>query len=59
MSATLITPSGEDRAQELHAPTLLLQVLTPAALLVRGIKSAAALLDVPLDVDPLSSRLCI
>jgi hypothetical protein len=59
MSAALLTPGGEDRAQELPAPTLLMQVLTPAALLIKGIKSAAALLAVLLDLDPLSSRLCI
>jgi hypothetical protein len=58
LSVAPIAPGGEDRAQESHAPTLLLQLLTPAALLVKGIKSAA-LLDVPLDLDPLSSRLCV
>jgi hypothetical protein len=51
-----IASGGEDRAQEPHAPTLLLQLLTPAALLVKDIKSAAVLLDAPLDLGPSSSK---
>src|SRR5215207_3067456 len=45
--AAPIAHGAEDRAQEPHAPTLLLQLLTPAALLAKNIKSTAALLDVP------------
>ena len=39
--------------QEFHVPTLMLQLLTTAALLFKAIKSAI-LLDVPLDLSPSS-----
>jgi hypothetical protein len=45
--AAPIALGAKDHAQEPHTPTLLLQVLTPAALFAKGIKSVVSLFDVP------------